>query len=374
MINAPQGMAAGLPAAPGAASSCAVTQAPAPLVGGGLPSASAGAALPAAPPLSSFGTPMVPTTGASTAALGATAIGGAMAAPVNAAATFPTTVPTPNVIPLNPPVPGIDGPPINTNAPGAIASTTTATSASGIIAALTGGPAPGAPAVAAPATGIPTTGAPALGAAAAPRPLTSLAPGGNAQDAALVERTLGALRQSPAGAQIVDRLLAVGARVNVISDEEFKAMGHDSAHAFYDPKIDTMFLRRSDLADTTNVQFAAVALAHEGTHLLDDVAKLSDPFINDVSTRVAAAGGLATAQGAGIRDQALFELTMIKETRAFLFAGQVARELNVKLPATDPTATAIAGSNDQATFNAVWQRLLNSSYNEQGRTATPRNL
>ncbi len=365
MINAPHGMAAGLPAAPGA-SSCAVTQAPPPLVGGGLPSASVGVSFPTTPAGPSFGAPSVPTTGAATAAVGATTIGGAGTPLVNV--NFPDAVPasatlagfgmpTSNVIPAAAPVPGVNTAPINTAGTG---TGFAPTSAAGTIAALTGTPATGANA------------APAATAAA--RPLTSLAPGGSAADAALVERTLGTLRQSPAGAQIVDRLLAVGARVNVISDDEFQAMGHKDAHAFYDPKIDTMFLRRSDLADNTNVQFAAVALAHEGTHLLDDVAKLSDPFINEVTQKVAAAGGLGTAQGAAIRDQAMFELTMIKETRAFLFAGSVARELNLKLPPTDPTSTAIAGANDQATYNAVWQRLLQSSYNEQGRTATPRNL
>lgn len=381
MINAPQGMAAGLPGAPGA-SSCSVTQAP-PLIGGGIPTAAVGVSFPTAPTGPSFATPAVPTTGASTAALGATTIGGATAAPlvnVNFPSAMPAPIgasfaPTTNIIAAPAPVPGIDSRPIDTNAPGA----------QGALGAF-GAPAFGAPAFGAPALGatMPTssatgtiaalTGAPVAGAAAAPRPLTTLAPGGSPQDAALVERTLGVLRQSPAGAQVVDRLLAVGAKVNVISDEEFAGMGHGTAHAFYDPKIDTMFLRRSDLSDATNVQFAAVALAHEGTHLLDDVAKLSDPFIAEVTQRVAAAGGLATAQGAAIRDQAMFELTMIKETRAFLFAGQVARELKVQLPTTDPTSTAIAGGNDQATFNAVWQRLLSSSYNEQGRTAAPRNL
>ncbi len=337
MINAPQGMATGLPAAP--ASSCAVTQAPPPLVGGGMPPTAVGVTFPSAPPLAG-----APSTGATTATLGATTIGGAAAAPQGA--SFPTT----NALPLL--APGVN---TASSLPGP----------SSVIEAVTGGVTSVAPA---------SASAPTAASAAAPQPLTTLAPGGNAQDAALVERTLGVLRQSASGAQIVDRLLAAGARVNVISDEEFRAMGHGDAHAFYDPKIDTMFLRRSDLADDANVRFAAVALAHEGTHLLDDVAKLSDPFVAQVSQQVAAAGGLETAQGAAIRDQSMFELTMIKETRAFLFAGQVARELGVTLPSTDPTSTAIAGANDQATYNAVWQRLLQSSYNREGRTATARNL
>jgi hypothetical protein len=235
--------------------------------------------------------------------------------------------------------------------------------------------APAAPTTTAP-VGADAAPAPAAATAApaAARPLTSIAPGGNAQDAALVERALEFLRRSPSGAQAVDRMLAVGARINVISDEEFAAMGQASAHAFYDPKLDSMFIRRSDLADDGNLAFAAVALAHEGTHLLDDVSGIGEPIIQEITAKVAAAGGLETAAGIEAREQGLFELMMIKETRAFTFAGAVARELGLQLPATDPTSTAIAGANDQATYLAVWQRLLQSGYNDQNRTAQPRNL
>ena len=79
MINAPQGMAAGLPAAHG--TSCAVTQAPATLVGGGpVPSAAAGVALPTLPPVPTIGAPAVPASATTGAALGATTIGGALPA------------------------------------------------------------------------------------------------------------------------------------------------------------------------------------------------------------------------------------------------------------------------------------------------------
>ena len=169
-------------------------------------------------------------------------------------------------------------------------------------------------------------------------------------------------------------MLAVGAKVNVISDAEFKAMGHDNAHAFYDPKVDTMFLRRSDLSDANNLNFAAVALAHEGTHLLDDVGQVSTPFIENASRTIAAAGGSTSAAGREAQAQAMFELTMIKETRAFVFAGQVARDLGVQTPATDPTSVAAAGGNDQATYQRVWNAVLNSSYNEEKRQAAPRNF
>jgi hypothetical protein len=314
-------------------------QVSAPLVGGG------------------FGAPGIPATGAMTATSGAATLGGA-------------------------------GPVVSTNLVGGPAAAMpvlgTWPAAAPVVATITGSPAllgQGAAATAAlpmPISTVTPAGAsaapaPAAGAAGT-QPLTTLAPGGSPQDAALVEQTLNVLRQSPSGAQVVDRLLAVGAKINVISDAEFQSMGHDSAHAFYDPKIDTMFLRRSDLADANNINFAAVALAHEGTHLLDDVANLADPMVSQITSNVVAAGGLNTPAGIEAREQGMFELMMVKEARAFTFAGQVARDLQVKLDDTDPTKVAISGGNDQTTYNAVWQRLLQSSYNPQGRTAAVRNL
>ncbi|MCW2924636.1 MAG: hypothetical protein JWM98_2040, partial [Thermoleophilia bacterium] len=226
---------------------------------------------------------------------------------------------------------------------------------------------------AAPAPLVATPAAPAV-ATATPQRLTALAPGAQASDADLVEATLNKLRTSPAGSQIVDRLLAVGAKINVVSDAEIEAMGHGNAHAVYDPKVDTMFLRRSDLANSSNIGFAAVALAHEGTHLLDDVGSIDAPFLNQATQRVLAAGGPNTAAGAEAQKQAGFEITMIKEARAFTFAGQVARQLGVSTPAADPTSVAAAGNNDQATYAKVWQSLLTSSYNPEHRAAAVANF
>lgn len=351
MVTAPQGMAVGLPG-PMAAG-----------VGGlvGGPAAPASAPLPSGTPqlgatiIGGGNTPGVATTGAAGAALGiamlrtGAIVGGGGPASTTPAMPLATTLlgATPTVVRGSP----------HLLVPSNVVTTTPGAAIAGA------GAAPDAAPGAAPGAATP-----------APARLTTVAPGGNQGDADLVERTLGVLRGSPAGAQVVDRLLAVGAKVNVISDAEFQSMGHGDSHAFYDPKIDTMFLRRSDLADTSAIRFAAVALAHEGTHLLDDVAGIAEPMVREIEARVASAGGLGTAAGIEARDQGLFELTMVKETRAFLFAGQVARELGMQLPATDPTSTAIAGGNDQATFTAVWERLLRSSYNPTNRTALPRNL
>lgn len=317
MINAPSGMSVGMPTTPG--SSCA--DAPPPLFAGGP-------------------TPVQSPVQVAPAQLAVAAAGGAFAAPAGSAS------------------------PAGAAALGAA----TLTAAPSFQAPL---PAP-LPALAASPTTAPVTATAAP--AVAPQRLTSVAPGGQQADANLVEATLAVLRQSPSGAQLVDRLLAVGARINVISDADFRAMGHADAHAFYDPKIDTMFLRRSNLADAANVRFAAVALAHEGTHLLDDVGMVSDPFVREAARRVQAAGGPGTAQGAELQRQALFELTMIKEARAFVFAGQVAKELRVQTSASDPTSVAAAGANDQPTYDRVWQALLASGYNPERRSAAPRNF
>jgi hypothetical protein len=374
MISAPQGQAAGLP---GHTASCATAP---PLF------ASAGAAAPAASQST------IPVAGgglaALTPAINSVAAALAGATTVGAAPAVPSTIQpvATGVLPVAPPLAQAPAaaaaapaaatigagpaaaPSIDTNA--LVSQLLTALlSAQGIAGVVGAGP------VAAATLPTGANAAPAAPVAPAPtQPLTTVAPGANPNDAVLVEQTLAKLRQSPSGAQVVDRLLAVGAKVNVISDAEFAQMGHDTAHAFYDPKIDTMFLRRSDLADQANVGFAALALAHEGTHLLDDVAGLSDPFVSQLSAQIAAAGGLDTPQGQALREQGMFELTMIKETRAFTFAGQIARDLGVEVKATDPTSVAKAGGNDQATYDAVWQRLLTTSYNEGGRSAAPRNF
>lgn len=322
MTIAPSGTSVGLPTTPG---SCDTL--PPPLVGGGQSPVQSpvqvGASSVPAPGTGGLGAP-VPTTPAATATIGAATLGGAGPTAITTAAPVAVTGPLGATLPA---------------------------------------------AASVPITTAPATTAATAPAAATPQRLTTLAPGAAASDADLVESTLSVLRQSPAGAQVVDRLLAVGAKINVLSDAEIAAMGHGTAHAVYDPKVDTMFLRRSDLANTSNIGFAAVALAHEGTHLLDDVGKVDAPYVMQATQRVIAAGGPTTAAGIEAQEQATFELTMIKEARAFTFAGQVAKQLGVALPATDPTSVSVAGGNDQATYGKVFQSLLSSSYNPERRAA-----
>lgn len=347
MINAPAGMSVGLPATAG--SSCDV--APPPLIGGGHAKIALQSPLqsPLQVPVTGTGglAPGVPTTAAATAAVGATTLAPAASTAITAAATAPPFTASVSTIAA----PAVAAPVVG--APALVApAVTTATTAT---------------------TAIPSTVAPAVAPAATPavtpQRLTSLAPGGQQADADLVESTLNVLRRSPSGAQVVDRLLAANARINVVADAELQAMGHGSAHAVYDPNTDTMFLRRSDLADAANIGFAAVALAHEGTHLLDDVGKVDDPFLQAATQRIIAAGGPSSAAGVEAQKQAQFEITMIKEARAFTYAGQVAKELGVTLPASDPTSVSAAGANDQATYARVWQALLVSSYNPERRAA-----
>lgn len=224
----------------------------------------------------------------------------------------------------------------------------------------------GGGAVAAPAPAAPAA------APVQPQSLTALASGGSASDAQLVEGTLATLRSTPAGAQIVDRLLANNAKVNVISDAQFTQMGQADAHAFFDPNIDTVYLRRSDLVK--DQQMAAVELAHEGTHLLDDIAGLNKPLFAQSEARAQAMGG-TTSQANEVRAQAQFEEMIISEARAFTFSGQVAKQLGYnKLTNTDPTLISATGTNDQATYARVFQALLKGPYNTENRAAQVRNF
>ena len=218
-------------------------------------------------------------------------------------------------------------------------------------------------------TASPATAAPQPHPASTDAPIAAPGATGTVTDAALVQRALDALRSTPTGARVVDRLLAVRAKVAVLSDGEFAAVGRADARAFYDPATQTMSLRRSDLLDVDRSRVAAVALAHEGTHLLDDVGRVAASWLARTSATIASAGGAGTSRGGELARQAAFELTMIREARAFTVAGQVARDLGVALPADDPTVVAARGGNDPGTYAAVWQRLLESPYNAQARTA-----
>lgn len=201
----------------------------------------------------------------------------------------------------------------------------------------------------------------------APAPIGNIVVGGGGSDAdaALVTQAMTLLKTSANGAFIANLLTGSGAQISVLSDQEFAAMGESTAHAFYDPNKDTLFLRRSDLQG--DVKLAAVEIAHEGTHMLDDKGRIGKAAIDDARR---AAGALTDpAASAAAMKQADFEHTILMEARAFTFSGQVARELGLQLTANDPTMVAAAGSNDTATYQKVWDKLLSSGYNQDHRSA-----
>lgn len=215
-------------------------------------------------------------------------------------------------------------------------------------------------------SGIPGTGG------TLPTPPASAAAGGGplSGDQQLVASALLALQQSGHGARLVDQLISQHANVLVLSDEEFAAAGEQAAHAFYNPANDAIYLRRSDLQK--DVRLAAVEFAHEGVHLLDDKGRVADAFIKSESARIAAITDPAAREAAVQQTQ--FELTMIKEARAFTFTGRIAYEIGLQLAQGDPTGVAAQGGNDQSTYSAVWQALLGSNYNPQRRTAAIRDF
>ncbi|MBC7645025.1 MAG: hypothetical protein H7123_07850, partial [Thermoleophilia bacterium] len=136
------------------------------------------------------------------------------------------------------------------------------------------------------------------------------------------------------------------------------------AHAYFDPNVNVLYLRRDDLQRDTKL--AAIEIAHEGTHLLDHVGKVNDAF---TKPREATFAGLGAAQAKAARDQLSFESMMVAESRAFVYAGQVARDIGWTGVAADPTSIASAGGNDAATYAKVWQQLLTGPYNNEHRTA-----
>lgn len=175
------------------------------------------------------------------------------------------------------------------------------------------------------------------------------------------------LRMSASGRMLAERLAAVGALVRIVGDGDPAARGRGAEGVWSDEAGSTLFVRRSRLLAAPDL--AAIELAHEGTHLLDAQARVADPYIAQAAAGIARLGEAAGAEAVG---QVQFELLMARETRATTFAGQVAAELGIALQPGDPTQIAAAGGNSPATYAAVWNALLASPLNVEGRSAPVR--
>ncbi|MCW2924634.1 MAG: hypothetical protein JWM98_2038 [Thermoleophilia bacterium] len=193
-------------------------------------------------------------------------------------------------------------------------------------------------------------------------------------DAGLVDRALGFLRQSPTGAPVLEAMTRYRVKLQVLDDARFAALGHDDAAAYYDTSTDTMSIRRSWLQDKP--EKTASLIAHEGTHAVDDASGLGAGALQSRIARIKATPGVTPAQVAQLTDQASWEVSVAKESRAYLVQGQVLRELHQDDPTKMGGAVLVAaqGANDHATYDKVFTTIVGSAeggYNPQGRKAAP---
>jgi hypothetical protein len=189
-------------------------------------------------------------------------------------------------------------------------------------------------------------------------------------DQPLLEAALGELRRSPTGAPILAGLERSNIQMRVLDDAQFDQMDKQGSAAVYDPKLDTMFLRRSWLQRSPGK--TASLIAHEGQHALDDLGNVGMATLQQRTTQLANGGAVTPA----IVQQAGWEVSIAKETRGYMVQGQVLRELGLVDPTKvgGPLLVAAQGANDRATYDAVFRGLVSSpegGYNPEGRQAQP---
>lgn len=205
---------------------------------------------------------------------------------------------------------------------------------------------------------------------ATPGRIELLTPG----DAALVDAALAELRRSPSGAPVLSALQQFGVRVKVLGDAEFAQLGHEGSGAWFDATQDVMYVRREWLQK--NPAATASVIAHEGVHAIDDASGLLQGAREARARQLAAMPGDSPTLIEQRVQQAMWELSVASEARAFLVQGQVLRELDQvqKASAGGAIAVAAAGANDRATYDRVFQTIVTeggSAYNPEGRSAAP---
>jgi len=228
------------------------------------------------------------------------------------------------------------------------------------------------------ATGFITPGYGSAGTAPAAAGRQTTATAGRIQllspnDAPLLKTAFGELAKSTTGKPVLDALQAHGARIAVLSDAEFARLGHEDSGAWFDPQQDIMYVRRDWLQK--NPVVTASAIAHEAVHAIDDASGLLQDAKDAKARALAALGGEATPALVESRvAQAMWELSIAAETRAFVIQGQILRELGQAEKAAGPIAIAAQGANDRATYDRVFAGIVahgGSAYNPDDRTAAP---
>lgn len=187
-------------------------------------------------------------------------------------------------------------------------------------------------------------------------------------DKPLVDAMLAHLRTSPTGAQVLAGIERIGAKVTVMDDAQFAAAGHAGSSAYYDPKTDTMFVRRAQLQ--TEPRRTAATFAHEATHALDDIGTVGAAFVEQATARHAAAGTLTPA----MVEQIQTEYSLAKEARGFTIHATVMRELGEQ-PEGMLADVVRTGANDRATYQRIFGMLVAAGpaggYNTTGASVAP---
>ncbi len=187
-------------------------------------------------------------------------------------------------------------------------------------------------------------------------------------DRPAVDTMLAQLRRSATGAAVLDGIERQGAKITVLDDAEFTAAGEATTGAYFDPRTDTIVLRRSDLQ--RDPARAATVFAHEATHALDDHGQVGAAWLQAQITHHTNAGTLTPA----LTEQISSSLTVAKEARSFTVQAQVMRELGVQ-PQGALAEVVRTGANDRATYQTIFTMIAQAGpaggYNTSGASIAP---
>ena len=182
-------------------------------------------------------------------------------------------------------------------------------------------------------------------------PATPSAPGG---PGASVDSELSTIASTKSGKELVDRLNASGVQVKVVDDAVLQQkFGTTRTLGEYDERDKTIYVSASKVGTKQGI----LTLAHEAFHAIDDVSGLN----------------AATRNRRAQTPDSAWQDKLIRESRAYTFEGEVARELHWDTSGLGPAVTESinAGSTKQA-YVDMFERLDHDPmYNKSGKVFQP---
>lgn len=201
------------------------------------------------------------------------------------------------------------------------------------------------------------------GPAAAPAQ-PAIAAAATPDDQQLLSNVFATMRTSATAGALAARLLASNTQLRVLDDATFDAQVSPSMSAMYDAATNTILLKRGQLAG--DVQRAAITLAHESVHALDD-AQI------DTAQALAVQQAGSMLNGAAWLAQRDFEIHMVAETRAYMLQAQVTAELGLDSRRIFRVQPAVALDGSLRSYEQTWTAVqAMTEYNPHGRRAAPR--